>query len=42
MKNVDVVERLIDIMKEWQKLKKMTSMLLLHLNSPRLLMARTT
>ena len=29
MKNVDVPAwRLIDVMKEWQKLKKMTSMLL--------------
>ena len=25
MKNVDVTWRLIDVMKEWQKLKKMTS-----------------
>ena len=30
MKNVDVAWTLIDVMKEWQKLKKMTSMLLSH------------
>ena len=30
MKNVDVAWRLIDVVREWQKLKKMTSMLLLH------------
>ena len=30
MKNEDVAWRLIDVMKEWQKLKKMTSMLLSH------------
>ena len=30
MKNVDVAWRLIDVIKEWQKLKKMTSMLLPH------------
>ena len=30
MKNVDVAWRLIDVRKEWQKLKKMTSMLLSH------------
>ena len=29
MKNVDVAWRLIDVMKEWQKLKKMTSIMLL-------------
>ena len=30
MKNEDVAWRLIDAMNEWQKLKKMTSMLLSH------------
>ena len=30
MKNVDVAWRLIDVVREWQKLKKMTSLLLLH------------
>lgn len=30
MKNVDVAWRLIDVMKELEKLKKMTSMLLSH------------
>ena len=30
MKNVDVAWRLIDVMKELQKLKKMISKLLLH------------
>ena len=30
MKNVDVAWRLIDVLREWQKLKKMTSMLLSH------------
>jgi len=30
VKNVDVAWRLIDVMKEWQKLKNMTSMSLLH------------
>ena len=30
MKNVDVSWRFVDVMKEWQKLKKMTSMLLSH------------
>ena len=30
MKNIDVAWRLIDVVREWQKLKKMTSMLLLH------------
>ena len=28
MKNVDVAWRLIDVVREWQKLKKMTSMFL--------------
>ena len=30
MKNVDVAWRLIDVVRKWQKLKKMTSMLLSH------------
>ena len=30
MKNVDVAWRLIDVVREWQKLKKMTSMVLSH------------
>ena len=30
MKNVDVAWRLIDVVRVWQKLKKMTSMLLSH------------
>ena len=30
MKNLDVAWRLIDVVKEWQKLKEMTSMLLSH------------
>ena len=30
IKNVDVAWRLIDVVKEWQKLKKMTGMLLSH------------
>ena len=30
MKNVDVAERLIDVVREGQKLNKMTSMLLSH------------
>ena len=30
MKNVDVAWRLIDAVRVWRKLKKMTSMLLLH------------
>ena len=30
MKNADVTWRFIDVMKEWQKLKKMTSMLPSH------------
>ena len=30
MKNIDVAKRLIDVMREWQKLNKMTSMLLSH------------
>ena len=30
MKNVDVPWRLIDVVREWKKLKKMTSMLLSH------------
>ena len=30
MKNVDVAWRLIDVMKEWQKLKKMISKFPLH------------
>ena len=30
MKNVDVAWRLIDVVKQWQQLKKMTSMLLSH------------
>ena len=30
MKNVDLAWRLIDVVREWQKLKKMTSMLLSH------------
>ena len=30
MKNVDVAWRLIDVVREGQKVKKMTSMLLLH------------
>ena len=30
MKNIDVAKRLIDVVREWQKLNKMTSMLLLH------------
>ena len=30
MENVDVAWRLIDVVRKWQKLKKMTSMLLSH------------
>ena len=30
MKNVDVAWRLIDVVRVWRKLKKMTSMLLSH------------
>ena len=30
MKNVEVAWKLINVVKQWQKLKKMTSMLLLH------------
>ena len=30
MTNVDVAWRLIDVLKQWQKLKKMTSVLLSH------------
>ena len=30
MKNVDLAWRLIDVVREWQKLKKMTSILLSH------------
>ena len=34
MKNLDVAWRLIDVMKEWQKLKKMTSMTAMLLSHP--------
>ena len=34
MKNVDVAWRLTDVMKEWQKLQKMTSMTTMLLSHP--------
>ena len=34
MKNVDVAWRLTDVMKEWQKLQKMTSMTIMSLSHP--------